>query len=71
MVFCKQLHATYIYMYTFNTVFKREIAVTLTFASAAFSGGPYLEKTALSATQNLSTKDLRDLLIGIFQTIIC
>ena len=56
------------YMYTFNTVFKR---VTLTFAYPAFSGSAYLQKTALSATQNLSTNDLRDLLIGIFQTIIC
>ena len=30
------------------------------FASPAFSGGPYLQKTALSVTKNVSTKDLQD-----------
>ena len=41
----------------------RALTLTLTFASPAFSGGPYLQKTALFRHPNLSTKDLRDLLI--------
>ena len=44
--------------------------LTLTFASPAFSGDPYHQKTAFSVTQNVSTIDLRDLLI-IAEALIC